>query len=314
MTTQEILNSRNTKTAKMRMLFELGLTRREVADLMQVGYGFVQNVYAKTYPERIQRRTLQEIIEDLTFEFTFDRKFGIEIEAFGVNRNTLERALTNAGINVNTETYNHETRNYWKLITDASVNGTHGFELVSPPLKGEDGLEELKIVCRVLKEKNVKINKSCGLHIHHEVRDYKVKNFKNLYINYARLEKSIDKFMPNSRRESNNYYLKSMVKENYENKIKNSRDLRSIERNITRRDRYYKLNTQSYWRYGTVEFRQHSGTIEFDKISNWILFTSRLVEFSKNNIVENGNFETLKKFTNENIYNFYQNRKQNLAA
>jgi hypothetical protein len=31
----------------MRLLFELGLTRRQVSELMGVGYGFAQNVYAK---------------------------------------------------------------------------------------------------------------------------------------------------------------------------------------------------------------------------------------------------------------------------
>ena len=43
-----ILNQNITKTAKIQQLLLLGLTRRQVADLVTNGnYGFVQNVYKK---------------------------------------------------------------------------------------------------------------------------------------------------------------------------------------------------------------------------------------------------------------------------
>lgn len=53
MTTEQILNSNLTKSDKMRALFTKGYTRKEVAQLIGCGYGFVQNVYARTYPERV---------------------------------------------------------------------------------------------------------------------------------------------------------------------------------------------------------------------------------------------------------------------
>jgi hypothetical protein len=83
---------------------------------------------------------------------------------------------------------------------------------------------------------------------------------------------------------------------------------------LTNRNRYHKLNTESYWRHNTVEFRQHSGTIEYEKISNWILFLARFVEFSKENEITNTNFEGMSEFTDENIMNYLRNRKQRLAA
>ena len=47
MTTAQILATLGTtKTWKMQQLFALGHTRREVATLLGVGYGFAQNVYA----------------------------------------------------------------------------------------------------------------------------------------------------------------------------------------------------------------------------------------------------------------------------
>ena len=45
---QSILAQTTSKTRKIQQLLMLGLTRREVADLVTNGnYGFVQNVYAK---------------------------------------------------------------------------------------------------------------------------------------------------------------------------------------------------------------------------------------------------------------------------
>jgi len=59
MTTTEILNSDKTKTRKMQLLFEAGYNRKEVATMIGCGYGFVQNVYAKTYPDRIQHKNFR---------------------------------------------------------------------------------------------------------------------------------------------------------------------------------------------------------------------------------------------------------------
>jgi len=47
---QNILEQTGTKTSKIKMLLQLGMTRKQVAEAMGVGYGFVQNVYA---PEKI---------------------------------------------------------------------------------------------------------------------------------------------------------------------------------------------------------------------------------------------------------------------
>ena len=45
---QNILNENGTKTSKIQKLLALGLTRRQVADLVANGnYGFVQNVYKR---------------------------------------------------------------------------------------------------------------------------------------------------------------------------------------------------------------------------------------------------------------------------
>ena len=87
MNANEILQQQATKTAKIQMLLALGMSRKEVATLLGIGYGFVQNVYAKAYPERIRSRVIEQVLTGFNFEFT--RSFGVELEMFGIERDRL---------------------------------------------------------------------------------------------------------------------------------------------------------------------------------------------------------------------------------
>ena len=305
MTTHQILALNETKTERIRLLLATGLSRKEVAELMGVGYGFVQNVYARHFGVANPR-------SGLSLKFT--RSFGIEIEAVGASTYEVARAIQGKGIECNAEGYNHHTRRHWKVVTDASVPG--GFEVVSPVLRGKNGLEQLKKVTEALREVGARIRKNCGLHVHFGTRDFgsDVQMWKRLYRNYARIEEEIDSFMPQSRRGENNMYCRSMRVSDFESRIENASTLREIEMAVTRRCRYFKLNSQSFWRHKTVEFRQHSGTIEYEKIANWIEFCARFIEFSKQGKEAESGFENLKKFLSSKLMDFYRNRRLQLAA
>ena len=299
MNVEEILNSSLTKSDKMRRLFDEGKTRKEVALLLGVGYGFVQNVYAKYFSNR-----------PLSVEggFVFSRSFGIELEIVHRKQRQLRDAIRSRGIPCEIEGYNHSTRRYWKIVSDASVNG--GYELVSPVLKGQSGLDEVKAVCEALSEVGALINKSCGFHAHFGTDDFKesISVWRNLYTNYATLEEDIDAFMPPSRRR--NTYCASLKVRGWREKMENARTLVELEKAITNRSRYFKLNSQSYWRHGTVEFRQHSGTIEFDKIRNWLMFCARFIELSKRERLGYGGERALAKLLDRGLAAFYKQRKQ----
>ncbi|OZI08222.1 amidoligase enzyme [Siphonobacter sp. BAB-5385] len=306
MNTQVILtNNALTKTEKIRQLLALGLSRREVADLTGGNYGFVQNVFAKYWPERVTSK------KSFTFT-TFNRKFGIEIEAHGVNPVQLAAALRNAGIECRTEGYNHTTRNHWKTVSDGSVQGTDTFELVSPILEGLEGLEQVKTVCRVLSQLRAKVNKTCGLHIHFDAEGFGIEQMKNTLINYAHYEGIIDSFMPLSRREDSNRYCQSVI--TLAGRVGQASTIRELIN--LQHTRFQKINLQAYLRHQTIEFRQHSGTVEFEKISNWILFLHNLVEYSKKKQVTRAeaNFESLQKFQQPEIINYLQTRINQLAA
>lgn len=198
------------------------------------------------------------------------RRYGIEIEAGNVDRNVLARELRAAGIDCTVEFYNHQTRSTWKLVTDASIRLHAAFELVSPPLKGQDGLRQIRTVCGVLAALGAEVNSSCGLHVHHEAKDLKGHHLQRLVKLYYKAEPQIDTLMPRSRRGDMNTYCTAA----------------RWDRDDQRGSRYYKLNLHSLELHGTVEFRHHSGTVEADKIINWVLFTQRIVARCKRSINE----------------------------
>lgn len=306
MNTQAILSNENlTKTEKIRQLLALGLTRKEVANLTGGNYGFVQNVFAKYWPSQVQSK-------GVFHPLTFNKKFGIEIEAYGVTRSKVLTAIRTKGIRIEDESYNHITRGWWKIVSDSSISGESGFEIVSPILEGQAGLEELKKVCEALTEVRAKINKSCGMHVHFDASQMGIREVKNLMLNYATYEKHIDSILPNSRRGNTNTYCQSL--QNDKAKIESATSVRELASAIG--TRYRKINLQSFVRHGSIEFRQHSGTIEFEKIKNWVLFLHNLVDFSKKKKVEQAEatFESFQKFNQEEIYNYLYNRKNDLNA
>lgn len=305
MTYQEILAQTNwTKTRKIQELLTLGFTRREVADMVTAGnYGFVQNVFAK-----------MNLTTESRFQISsFNKKFGIEIEAYNVSKADLMAKLRSLGIVVASEGYNHETRAHWKIVNDCSINGGQAFEIVSPILQGESGLLEVEKVCTALKACNAYVNKSCGFHVHFDAQNMALPAWKNLYKNYATLEVTIDSFMPASRRANTNTFCKSLKVEGLSQKLDRAQSLRQIE-DVFGRSRYFKINPTSYSRHNTVEFRQHSGTVEFEKINNWVRFLHNLLEFSKTKTLAEGTFEKLAEFNQPEIVSYFHNRKQELAA
>lgn len=299
---QAILQWNDTKTNKIKALLMLGLTRREVADLVTNGnYGFVQNVYKK-----MQSENAFAAITDALNPFTFNRKFGIEIEAYGVARSSVEQALQRAGINCQQEGYNHHTRPHWKIVSDSSINGRNSFEVVSPILKGEAGLLEVRKVTRILSNLGAQVNKSCGLHVHIDARSFSINTWRKIIKNYATLEPTINAFMPPSRR--NNPYSQGLnTISNLSQKLNGARTVQDITDILG--TRYMNINAHAYLRHGSIEFRQHSGTTSYDKIEYWIRFLGNLLTYSEQgNEITDNSLNSLQTWNDEDTFTYLKYR------
>lgn len=210
-----------------------------------------------------------------------NKRIGIEIEFFGANYRQVLTAIANKGVMVSYEGYTHRTMNCWKLVTDGSVTTTDtglgkGLELVSPPLTIDKMDDQLEKVLAALNEVGAKVDKTCGVHVHHEIDDLNVDHIKNIYRLYKKHEGHIDETMPASRR--NGFYCGSLTEWDID-RINRANTINEIDNAMN--TRYKKINFKSYVKYGTIEFRQHSGSTDFTKLINWVRITQALVAAAK---------------------------------
>lgn len=212
--------------------------------------------------------------------------FGVEIECIVPAHRVNERARAN-GLPFAYEHYNHtDQRHHYKFVSDSSIDDDireggiyNGIECVSPILNDTNaGYESLKNCVTTLNEAGAQVNRSCGLHVHVGIARLKDEQIVNIYKNYQRLESLIDSFMAPSRRNSQ----WACTLRGYD--FSDCHNQRDIERRIC--TRYCKVNPMAYSRHKTVEFRQHGGTTDYAKISNWVSFCTKLVAWSMDNVFD----------------------------
>lgn len=204
--------------------------------------------------------------------------FGVEIEcimATGVTKVMIVEAIRAVGITADIQDYNHNVSQVWKIVSDGSLgNYATGIELVSPVLYGEAGLEEVAKVADILKRFGCKITKKCGFHVHVGARDEGVDFFRSLVKLYASAEPAIDTIVAPSRRGSVNTYAQPVQVhprvDRAQTIVEIAQAMGQSNYGIRGAARYKKLNLMSFWQHGTVEFRQHQGTVESVKIRHWV--------------------------------------------
>lgn len=253
----EVKNSRMGKAAKVNELLKLGITRDEITIIL----GNDSGAYIPATTKR------------------FTVTFGVEMETYNVDRASLLAKAAENHLPLEYQGYNHHDSNrVFKCVSDSSISGINPIECVTPILKGRNGLASLKNACATLNAVGAKVNKSTGLHVHIGAKDLTPEQYCNVFANYQMLESLIDTFMANSRRENNNFFCKSL-------RGKYLRHCHTREEVYEALDgsRYYKVNPCSWERHQTIEFRQHQGSTDFEKISNWVSFCAELVVWSREN-------------------------------
>lgn len=212
-----------------------------------------------------------------------NRTFGVEIECVGKTMEQAAAALNAAGVVTRIESYGHSTPSTWKIVSDSTVTDAHsnGFELVSPILRGQAGLDQVAKVSAALIAAGVKVNRTCGFHVHVGANDLNTATLVNLVKRYSEHESTIDSFMPKSRRGTENRFCQRMSGIAATLVSRSFASVRALTNYVSGSfDRYYKLNLAAFLRHGTVEFRQHSGTIDARKMTSWILFCLNFVDAS----------------------------------
>lgn len=176
---------------------------------------------------------------------------------------------------------------------DGSLDET-GVEVQTPPASRSEAERIIKEACLGLSKNGFTATESCGLHVHIDCHDLRVgqicRVFRTMYV----IEDVIYSMLPDSRWD--NHYCKPLRK-NYSfwemygkvtrdqlesrwYKVTNKMEIRYRKRNKYDNSRYSGINVHSVFYKKTIEFRQHSGTINADKICRWIAILLSIIEYS----------------------------------
>ena len=243
---------------------------------------YCEKCYNKDYREFKTIRFRPTKINPTTFNKNpFARYCGVEIECRNRNRNRncfVKRELKELK---------------YSQCRDGSIN-PGGVEFVSRPMNGDNLFNSITSFCNILNKKRYFVDKSCGLHIHLEVPK-KVDYLKNIYLFYEKFEPLLFNMVPRSRQRTDyckkykTYYdnsiqtlfktetldeFKSMV---YETKSKLK--IKNISSKHNYNKRYCWINFHSIFYRGTLEIRNHSGTISSTKINNWLLLHLTILNY-----------------------------------
>ena len=200
-----------------------------------------------------------------------DITFGIEIEL-----TISERTVRNERMTIGH--YHHGVQvpflpTGWKAERDSSIRTTRGrvsCEIVSPILKGEEGIKEVIKVVETLKSKGLTPNDSCGIHIHVNFEPtWPADKLAKLISIVSYLEQGIYATTGTKKRERNGY-CKGLRKYGDQPKAKKEMDS----------SRYHLLNITNLINRTrpTVEFRAFSGSLNPIKIVGWIQLCLGIVE------------------------------------
>jgi hypothetical protein len=210
------------------------------------------------------------------------RRFGVEIEFitprqgyYGdepLPQEDVADALEAAGILCIAAGYTHTVENdAWKIVSDGSVSC--GWELVSPPLTW-DQRDQISAACSALIELGCDVDSQCGLHVHHEVSDLSLESFKSVVSVWHDARSCTDQLVASTRQYSEWCRALSMNEREAVYRMSAMHELVLGQHYI---DRYRSLNISCFPTYGTVEMRQHQGTLDADQIIAWIAYGQALI-------------------------------------
>ena len=177
----------------------------------------------------------------------------------------------------------HNIPKGWREAYDGSISG-NGREMISTPSNGNILWTRVKQLENWAKEHNVYINRSCGLHVHLDATDTTWQDLKAISLVMMKVEQHIFDMLPPSRQNSNwckriSMNINELIACSTESEFvelwyRNE----SINRTKYNDTRYHGLNLHARFYLGTIEFRYHSGTLNSNKILNWIKICNAVME------------------------------------
>jgi hypothetical protein len=201
----------------------------------------------------------------------------------------------------------------WKAERDGSISNNRGMriasghEVISPIMWGQDGLDQMKRTCRALRRAGAEVNPSCGTHVTIGIEG-SFARFRRFGL--AKKHRAIGRIV-----EAYDYFQQGFDSLVSESRRSGSPGAAYVSRRYgAGADRYcpivhFNWHTAGHNTYGqgddvhyagivrygvgrgvvnvsssmkVIEFRQHNGTLDGNKLKNWALLLHRLVSWAIN--------------------------------
>lgn len=153
------------------------------------------------------------------------------------------------------------------IETDSSEYLTHFCVELTVCFIKSSGYSRLEKLCSFLATLGAKVNGTCGLHVHLDMRGKTADDVNNEGIKLVNSLPILAKLVPKTRWDESNTYCKI----NSEFKLYGD-------------NKYLAINSVSYNTHKTLEVRLHSGTINIQKIVNWIELLCTIKEYNGENM------------------------------
>jgi hypothetical protein len=196
------------------------------------------------------------------------------------------------------------------ITSDGSIRndpGTHECEHVTSPARGNAFVTQIKETCEILHKQGAQVNKTCGLHVHVDARDYDTGNILAFARLYSRVEKTMYAMVARARRTNDFSKAWGPALADVHTTSEGRCSAMDVDEPLTKREkaldiatygseshaqscklgrrkdssRYHGLNFNALACHGTIEFRLHHGTVNHTKIAMWAAVCSALVEYAK---------------------------------
>lgn len=224
-------------------------------------------------------------------------KFGIEIEFIGITREAAATIVSDffgtgffyEGGELKERDIADEKHRIWRVVRDASIEAyaeEEQCELVTPILQYED-LECLKQLLQNMQQLGARVNRSCGLHIHVDGKNFTPQAIVDLVTLIGSRELLLYKALsiPKDRMKYCKRINDDLVDLILEKKPESLAALKKVwymespyetSEGKYHSTRYHGLNLHALFSKGTVEFRLFNSTLEPDRVQAYLQFTLAL--------------------------------------
>ena len=215
------------------------------------------------------RARRNEFIESKNFDATYGIKrfFSMEIECYPHNQNEKIKKF-----------------DYVREKGDGSL-AEGGVEYNVGVIQGTDGVVKLRRLLKKMSLLEYRVDDHCGLHVHVDARDISPMEMLNVMCFFYKYEPVIYNLLPVRREKTGpngNRYCGPLSASFNVDTIKEAYRTKSVMPIAGHIDRYHGFNMHSLFKFNSLEFRYHQGSVKFEDIYCWLIFLLKAVEMNKN--------------------------------